>query len=60
MIHIKVQYDAQTRTFKLLDAELRIVLEGDGLYDLLVPLSINDSEPSDEFYAVDQNAIAHA
>jgi hypothetical protein len=60
MIHIKVQYDAQTRTFKLLDAELRIVLEGDGLYDLLVPLTLNDADPLDEFLAVNNNAVAHA
>jgi hypothetical protein len=60
MIHIKVQYDAQTRTFKLLDAELRIVLEGDGLYDLLVPLTLSDTDPLDDFMAVNTNAIAHA
>lgn len=38
MIHIKVQYDAENRTLALVDEEDRIFLDGDALYDLVVPL----------------------
>ena len=34
---IKVQYDARNHTFKLVDQESRILLEGDALYDLQFP-----------------------
>ena len=35
---IKVQYDASSRTFRLLDEESRTLLEGDALFDLAIPL----------------------
>jgi hypothetical protein len=40
---IKVQYDARSRTFKLIDQELRTLLEGDGLYDLLIPFMFEEA-----------------
>jgi len=36
MIHIKVQYDAQNRTFKLVDGGLGSLLEDYALYDLAI------------------------
>ena len=33
----KLEYDASSRTFKLVDQESRILLEGDALYDLQFP-----------------------
>ena len=47
MIHIKVQYDAQTRTFKLVDQEDKTLLDGDMLYDLEVPLFFEEIEEED-------------
>jgi hypothetical protein len=44
MIHIKVQYDAETRTFKLVDQEDTTLLDGDALYDLSVPLFFEEVE----------------
>jgi hypothetical protein len=44
MIRIKVQYDALNRTFKLVDQEFKALLEGDGLYDLNIPLIFEDEE----------------
>jgi hypothetical protein len=38
IIHVRVQYDAVNRTFKLVDRESRTPLEGDGLYDLSLPV----------------------
>ena len=40
---IKVQYDARSRTFKLIDQELRTLLEGDGLYDLSIPFIFEEA-----------------
>ena len=33
----KLEYDASSRMFKLVDQESRILLEGDALYDLQFP-----------------------
>ena len=37
---IKVQYDARSHTFKLIDQDFRTLLEGDALYDLALPLML--------------------
>jgi len=34
---IRFDYDPTSRTFRLVDHESRIFLEGDGLYDLAIP-----------------------
>ena len=59
MIHIKVQYDAKNRTFKLVDEELRTLLEGDALYDLAVPFILDEAEIED-FISSNNPSIAHA
>jgi hypothetical protein len=55
---IKVQYDAFNRTFKLVDSEFRTLLEGDAVYDLMVPLISEDDEQ--EFVVADETFVAHA
>jgi len=48
MMRIKVQYDQLTRSFKLVDDQFKILLEGDALYDLDIPLMLegaSDEEP---------------
>jgi len=40
---IKVQYDAHSRRFRLVDQDLRILLEGDALYDLAIPLMFEEA-----------------
>jgi hypothetical protein len=59
MIHIRVQYDARSRTFKLVDQEFRTILEGDAIYDLGIPLTLEESEASD-FILMSDAPIAHA
>jgi hypothetical protein len=59
MIRIKVQYDALTRTFKLIDSEFTTLLEGDALYDLDVPLMVEAAEMGD-FIPSGSTAVAHA
>ena len=56
MIHIKVQYDPRQRVFKLVDHEFRTLLEGDALYDLAVPLMLEESDV-DDFVSL---GVAHA
>jgi hypothetical protein len=59
MIRIKVQYDAFTRSFKLVDQEFKTLLEGDALYDLNVPLIYEEADV--ESYIQPANTvIAHA
>jgi hypothetical protein len=47
MMRIKVQYDRLTRSFKLVDDQFKILLEGDAVYDLDIPLldGEDDQEP---------------
>ena len=59
MIRIKVQYDSMTRTFKLIDSDFTTLLEGDGLYDLDVPLMIEGADQGD-FIPSGNTSVAHA
>ena len=59
MLHIKVRYDAHSRTFKLVDQDLRTLLEGDALYDLSIPLVFDETD-AEEFVAASSAFIAHA
>jgi len=51
MIHIRVQYDAETRTFRLVDQDDKTLLDGDAFYDLAVPTFFEevDEEDTKEF-----------
>ena len=55
---IKIQYDPLDRTFKLVDSELRTLLEGDALYDLAMPLLFENGE--EELLATASTSAAHA
>jgi len=59
MIRIKVQYDATKRTFKLVDPEFKTILEGDGLYDLNVPLIYEEADV-EEFIPPGNVFVGHA
>ena len=59
MLHIKVRYDARSRTFKLVDQDFRTLLEGDALYDLSIPLVFDETDV-EEFAAASNAFIAHA
>ena len=56
---IKVQYDAGSRTFKLVDQELRTLLEGDALYDLSIPFMFEEAD-IDDSSSVNGMVLAHA
>jgi hypothetical protein len=59
MIRIKVQYDALNRTFKLVDQGFKTLLEGDALYDLDIPLVLEDAD-AEELVTSGNTFIAHA
>ena len=59
MIRIKVQYDAVSRTFKLVDQEFKTLLDGDALYDLNVPLMFEEDDPV-ESASFGRTFVAHA
>ena len=60
LIHVKVQYDAVNRAFKLLDHEFKTLLEGDGLYDLTLPVVTYDDADVEELMASGNTVMAHA
>jgi hypothetical protein len=57
MMRIKVQYDQLTRSFKLVDDQFKILLEGDALYDLDIPLML---EGDDDQEVWNSPLVAHA
>ena len=59
MIRIKVQYDASSRTFKLVDRDFNTLLEGDALYDLNIPL-VHEEADVEEFIPSESLFVAHA
>ena len=59
MLHIKVRYDAHSRTFKLVDQDFKTLLEGDALYDLSIPL-VFDEIDVEQFVTASNAFIAHA
>jgi hypothetical protein len=60
LIHVKVQYDAVNRTFKLVDHEFKTLLEGDGLYDLSLLVVTYDDAGVEELMASGNTVMAHA
>ncbi|HYR43119.1 MAG TPA: hypothetical protein VER98_08855 [Terriglobia bacterium] len=60
IIHVKVQYDRANRTFKLVDHEFKTLLEGDGIYDLSLPVVMYDEADVEEVIGSGNFSIAHA
>ncbi len=60
MIHIKVQYDAYNRTFKLVDGDVAALFEDYALYDLSIPFTFEDGDEGDNFTSGGQTPVAHA
>ena len=60
MIHIKVQYDAYNRAFKLVDGDMAALFEDYALYDLAIPFTFDDGDEGDHFTSAGQTPVAHA
>ena len=58
MIRIKILFDKYNRTFKLLDKTFAPLLNDGDVYELLLPLNIEQSEEQE--HIIDESALAHA
>ncbi len=59
MIRVKIQYDKYDRSFKLVDKEFGPLLEDGEIYELLVPVIIeNDDEEEQPIVGI--TPMAHA
>ena len=56
MIHVKVEYDAYNRTFKLLDRDFGNILEDGATYDLNVPFTLCDVSEDDKLIPTSKSA----
>jgi predicted nucleotidyltransferase len=59
MMHVKVRYDAKHGTFKLVDKDFKVILEGDALYDLAIPFVFDEADV-EEFIPASSTFLAHA
>ena len=57
MMRIRVEYDAYNRKFKLLDREFGPMLNDGAVYELSVPLTLEDD---DEIICIDGCGVAQA
>lgn len=48
MIRVKILYDSVNRTLKLVGHEAKTVVEGDALYDLMLPVVMYDEAELEE------------
>jgi hypothetical protein len=53
MIRVRVEYDAYNRKFKLLDREFGSMLDDGAVYQLSVPVSIDELEENPELVCID-------
>ncbi|HEY2380644.1 MAG TPA: hypothetical protein VGK48_05620 [Terriglobia bacterium] len=58
MARIKIIYDKYNRTFKLVDKEFGALLDDGDVFELLLPLTAEETD--DERPVVDLAALAHA
>ena len=59
MIKIKILYDKYNRTFKLVDKTFAPLLNDGDVYELLLPLNIEQSEEQEQ-PIIDESSLAHA
>ena len=59
MIRIKILFDKYDRTFKLLDKTFAPLLNDGDVYELLLPLSIEQTEEQKQ-PIIDEGSLAHA
>lgn len=60
IIHIKVKYDAASRTLRLAVPAFEALLEPDAIYDLSLPVPMHDESDVGDLIVTDSAVIAHA
>ena len=59
MVRVRLEYDAYNRVFKLIDREFGFVLQDGAVYELKLPLMLEESE-TEEALALELGPLAHA
>jgi hypothetical protein len=59
VIRIKILFDKYNRTFKLVDKTFAPLLNDGDVYELLLPLNIEQSEEQEQ-PIIDESSLAHA
>ena len=59
MIRIRILYDKYNRTFKLVDKTFAPLLNDGDVYELVLPLNIEQSEEQEQ-PIIDESSLAHA
>jgi hypothetical protein len=60
MIRMRIEYDAYNRTFKLVDREFGSILKDGTVYQLTLPLMLEEPDAEESLIAVELGPVAHA
>ena len=59
IIHVKVQFDPMTRTFRIVVPAFEALVDPDALYDLSVPVSIHEEPEAEDLTFIESPVITH-
>lgn len=60
MIRVRLEYDAYNRVFKLIDREFGSVLQDGAVYQLKLPLMLEEPDGEENLIALELGPLAHA
>lgn len=60
MIRVRLEYDAYNRVFKLIDREFGSVLQDGAVYQLKLPLMLEEPDGEENLVALELGPLAHA
>ena len=60
MIRVRLEYDAYNRAFKLIDREFGSILQDGAVYELKLPLMLEEPDGEETLIALEFGPLAHA
>jgi hypothetical protein len=60
MIRVRLEYDAYNRAFKLIDREFGSILQDGAVYELKLPLMLEEPDGEETLIAREFGPLAHA
>jgi hypothetical protein len=60
MIRVRLEYDAYNRSFKLIDREFGSILQDGAVYELKLPLMLEEPDGEETLIALEFGPLAHA
>jgi hypothetical protein len=60
MIRVRLEYDAYNRVFKLIDREFGSVLQDGAVYELKLPLMLEEPDGEENLIELELGPLAHA